>query len=257
MGKLDDKVAVVTGGNSGLGLATAKLFAQEGATVVITGRREDALTQAAHTIGHRAHPFRADTTRLVDLEALRCHIESEYGRLDILFANAGIAPASPLGSVTEEMFDRIVATNFKGTFFTVQTLLPLVNDGASLILCSSIAALRGVPGMSVYAATKSAIALLSQSFALELKDRRIRVNALLPGVVVTPLTEHAGMSKEEDEAHYDRTASATPLGRNGHPTEVAAAALFLASADSGFNRRTIARRWWDAGLSTGLVTLSV
>jgi NAD(P)-dependent dehydrogenase (short-subunit alcohol dehydrogenase family) len=234
MGKLEGKIAVVTGGNSGIGLATARRFAEEGAMVVITGRREEALREAALEIGQGADPFRADMTQLEDIEALRRYVEKSYGRLDILFANAGVAAVGAFGEVSEETFDRTVTTNFKGTFFTVQTLLPLLKNGGSVILCSSISASKGFPGVSVYAATKAAIRSLARSLTVDLQDRRIRVNALSPGVVETPITQLAGMSKEEDVAHYEQTASQTPLGRNGEPAEIAAAALFLASDDSSF-----------------------
>lgn len=234
MGKLEGRVAIVTGAASGIGLAASKRFAAEGATVVMVDRREDEVWRAAEGGGERLDPLGADITKSRDLAVLRDHVAASYGRVDVLFANAGIATFAPFGEVTEDAFDQTVATNLKGTFFTVQTLLPVLRDGASVILTSSLVATKGLPAFSVYSATKAAIRSLARTLTTDLKSRRIRVNALGPGHIHTPLGKNAGLSQERLDAYFERTALETPLGRTGEPDDIAAAALYLASDDSAF-----------------------
>ena len=232
--RLTGKVAVVTGGNSGIGLATAKLFVEEGATVIITGRRQKELDQAVASVGGTIEGVRGDISKLADIDRLRAHIAARHGRVDVLFANAGTGSVAPLGHVTEEDFDQTVATNLKGTFFTVQALLPLIPSGGSIILNSSMAANKGFPNMSVYSATKAGLRSFARTWTTDLSDRRIRVNTLTPGTIVTPIFAAAGLSDEQTQAYLDFEAARTPLGRNGLPSEIAAAVLFLASNDSSF-----------------------
>lgn len=235
MSKLAGKVAVVTGGSSGMGLATARRFVEEGASVIITGRRQSKLDEAVATIGGEIEGFQADIASLADLERLRAHVEANYGRVDVIFANAGGGTLGAFGEVTEADFDRTVATNLKGTFFTVQTLLPLLPDGGSIILNGSIAASRGLPAFTVYSATKAAIRSFARTWTTDLGHRRIRVNTLAPGTIVTPImSEQAGFSDAEVEGFYADFEKKTPLGRNGQPDEIASVALFLASDDSSF-----------------------
>jgi NAD(P)-dependent dehydrogenase (short-subunit alcohol dehydrogenase family) len=235
VGKLDVKVAVVTGANSGMGFATAKKFAEEGAKVIITGRRQKELDEAVKSIGKNIEGVQGDITKSSDLTRLHDHIKSKYGRVDIIFANAGGGALGPFGSVTEEQFDVTSNINFKGTFFTVQTLLPLVPDGGSIILNASTAASSGLPGFTVYSATKAAVRSFARTWTQDLKARKIRVNALSPGHIETPIMEKAGIPKETVKQIWDQDAATViPAGRIGQPEEVAAAALFLASSDSSF-----------------------
>lgn len=235
MSKLNGKIALVTGGTSGMGLATARRFVEEGATVIITGRRQDKLDDAVREVGGRIEGFQSDISKLDDIERLRAHLAEKYGRVDVVFANAGGGTLGAFGSITEALFDQTVNTNIKGTFFTVQTLLPLIPDGGSVILNSSIAGSKGFPAFTVYSATKAAIRSFARTWTVDLAPRRIRVNAIAPGTIITPiLAEQAGMSTAEVEGFYEGAAAATPLGRNGEPEEIASAALFLASDDSSF-----------------------
>jgi NAD(P)-dependent dehydrogenase (short-subunit alcohol dehydrogenase family) len=235
MNKLDGKVAVITGGSSGMGLATARQFVAEGATVIITGRRQNKLDDAVAEIGGTIEAFRGDIADLADLERLRAHVASKYGRIDVVFANAGGGTLGAFGTITEAEFDRSVTTNLKGTFFTVQTLLPLIVDGGSVILNGSIAGSRGLPGFTVYSATKAAIRSFARTWTVDLSARRIRVNTLSPGSIVTPiLSEQVGLSDEQVEGVLTQFAAQTPLGRNGDAAEVASVATFLASSDSSF-----------------------
>ena len=234
MGRLNGRVAVVTGAASGIGLATSKRFVAEGATVLMVDRDEDAVRKAAAEVGGNLQPFRADVTNKEDLIALRNHIAGVHGRIDVLFANAGIAGFGPFAEVTDEAFDQIVAINLKGTYFTVQTLLPVLRNGASVILTASVSGFTGAPAFSVYSATKAAIRSLARTLTSDLKDRRIRVNAVSPGNVETPIAEHAGMSSGEAREFYNKTLADTPLGRNGQADDIAAAVLYLASEDSAF-----------------------
>jgi NAD(P)-dependent dehydrogenase (short-subunit alcohol dehydrogenase family) len=234
MGRLDGKVAVVTGANSGIGLATAKRFAREGARLFITGRRQPELDAATREVGGNAIGVRSDVSKLADLDRLYDVVREEAGVIDVLFANAGGGEFMPLQEVTEDHYDRTFATNVKGTLFTVQKALPLLRDGASVILTGSTAAVTGTPAFSVYSASKAAIRNFARGWILDLASRRIRVNVLVPGATSTPGWHGLAASEEQDREMQRMTAAATPLGRLGDPEEVAGAALFLASDESGF-----------------------
>ncbi|WP_043359726.1 SDR family oxidoreductase [Belnapia sp. F-4-1] len=233
--KLEGKVAVVTGGTSGIGLATARRFAAEGAQVFVTGRRSAELAAAVTAIGPNATGIQADSTSLADLDRLYARVKAEAGRIDVLFANAGGGSFLPLGSITEEQVDDTFGRNVKGVLFTVQKALPLLVDGASVILAGSTAASTGTPGFSVYGASKAAIRAFARNWILDLKERRIRVNVIAPGPIRTPgLVGLAGEDAAAQQGLLDQLASAIPLGRVGEPEELARAALFLASDDSSF-----------------------
>jgi NAD(P)-dependent dehydrogenase (short-subunit alcohol dehydrogenase family) len=227
VGKLQGKVAVITGGTTGIGLATAKLFVKEGAYVFITGRRQKELDAAVKAIGRNVTGVRGDVAKLSDLDCLYETI-GKKGRLDIVFANAGLAEFAALGSITEEFFDKLFNINVKGTLFTVQKALPLLNDGGSIILTGSIASVKGTPAFWVYGATKAAIRNFVRAWTLELKDRRIRSNVLSPGPTVTPLVD------QQPPDAIAKIESSIPMGRMADPAEIAKAALFLASDDSSF-----------------------
>ena len=234
MGKLSGKVALITGGNSGMGLATARLFAQEGAKVVITGRRQRELDDAARIIGPAALAVQGDVASLHDIERLYRTIREKYGRLDVLFANAGIGEFAPFDQVTEDLFDRVFAIDVKGVFFTVQGALPLLSDGASIILNSSIAWAKGMESLSVYSAAKAGVRSFARTWTTDLKARRIRVNSLSPGPIDTPIMNKPGVSEEQVKSRKQAFASMVPLGRIGRSEEIATVALFLASDDSSF-----------------------
>ena len=234
MSKLTGKVAVITGGSTGMGLATARLFVAEGARVVISGRSQKTLDAAVADIGHGLEAVQGDISKLDDLARLRDHVEKTYGRVDILFANAGGGVLGPLGVVTEADFDRTVDTNFKGTFFTVQTLLPLMRDGGSIILNTSVAGSSGLPDFSVYSATKAAIRSLARTWTTDLKTRGIRVNALAPGQIDTEIMRTAGLTKDQVDGFIAQVVPQIPLGRMGRSDEIAKVALFLGSDDSSY-----------------------
>jgi NAD(P)-dependent dehydrogenase (short-subunit alcohol dehydrogenase family) len=233
-GKLMNKVAIVTGGSSGIGLATAKLFAAQGARVAVTGRRGDVLHRAVVEIGHGAIGVQGDVANLSDLDTLYATVQKKLGRVDVLVANAAIYGLAPLADFTEALFDRVNDINYKGSFFTVQKALPFLNDGASIILISSVVAEKGVPNHSAYAASKAAVRSLARSFSAELLGRKIRVNVLTPGPVDTPVFEQVTSSKEEAEAVKESMGQFTPVKRVGTVREMAEASLFLASDDSAF-----------------------
>jgi NAD(P)-dependent dehydrogenase (short-subunit alcohol dehydrogenase family) len=234
MQKLQNKVAVITGGSSGIGLATAKRFVQEGARVAITGRSKDALDKAIKEIGTGAIGVPGDSSNLGDLTRIYKTIADKLGNIDVLVVNAGVYVVSPLASFTEEQFDKVSDINFKGAFFTVQKALPVLNDGASIILVSSTVNEKGVPNHSAYSATKAAVRSLARSLSVELLHRRIRVNTLTPGPVDTPILASITSNAEEAKAIAESMAGFTPVKRLGTPDELAAAALYLASDDSAF-----------------------
>ncbi|HEY0094396.1 MAG TPA: SDR family oxidoreductase [Archangium sp.] len=232
--KLQGKVAVVTGGTSGIGLAVARRFAAEGATVFITGRRQAELDAAVKLIGPSATGVRADASSLADLDRLYEVVKQKQASLDILVANAGGGEFAPLGSISEKHFDDTFATNVKGTLFTVQKALPLLRDGASVILTGSTAGIQGTPAFSVYAATKAAVRSFARNWILDLKDRRIRVNVISPGPIKTPGLHGLAPNEEAARALFEQMATTIPLGRLGDPDEVARTAVFLGSEDSSF-----------------------
>src|ERR1700685_4409205 len=234
MGKLDGKIALITGGNSGIGLATAKRFVQEGAYVFITGRTQAKLDQAVQQVGSNVTGVQGDVAKLGDLDRLFAQIKKEKGKLDIVFANAGIAKYAQLGTIDEEHFDSIFDGNVKGLLFTVQKALPLMPDGASIILNSSVVGSKGLPSNSVYAATKAAIRSFARTWTTDLKSRRIRVNAVSPGAIDTPAARELVTSSETGQQRLKMISNAVPLGRLGTPDEVAKAVVFLASDDSSF-----------------------
>ena len=228
MGKLQGKVAVITGGSTGIGLAAAKLFVNEGAYVFITGRRQKELDQAVKAIGSNVTGIQGDVAKLADLDRLYDTVGRVKGRIDIVFANAGVAEFAPLGSITEEHFDKLFNINVRGTLFTVQKALPLLNDGGSIILTGSVAGSKGTPAFGVYGATKAAVRNFVRAWTVELKDRRIRSNVLSPGPTETP-----AVGQQPADA-IARIVSTIPMGRMGEAGEIARAALFLASDDSSF-----------------------
>jgi NAD(P)-dependent dehydrogenase (short-subunit alcohol dehydrogenase family) len=233
-GKLEGKVAVVTGGNSGIGLATAKRFVAEGAYVFITGRRQEQLDAAVKNIGHNVTGVQGDVAKLVDLDRLYDTVKAKKGHVDIVFANAGAAEFAPLGNITEEHFDRIFDTNVKGLLFTVQKALPLIPDGGSIILNASIVASTGNPAFSVYSATKAAVRSFARTWILDLKERKIRVNAISPGPISTPGLDGLAQTEGVGDQLTASLLASVPLGRFGTPDEIASAAVFLASDDSSF-----------------------
>ena len=234
MGKLDGKIALVTGGSSGIGLAAAKQFVREGAYVFITGRRDPELASAVKEIGHNITGVRSDVSNPADLDGLFAQIQREKGRLDILFANAGVARYAPLGKITEELYDWIFDINVKGLLFTVQKALTLMPDGASIILNASIVGTKGFPANSVYSATKAAVRSFARTWTTDLKDRRIRVNAVSPGPIDTPGLNELLSSSEAGEQRAKTIAATVPLGRLGRSDEIAKAVTFLASDDSSY-----------------------
>src|SRR3989441_2962699 len=234
MGKLEGKTALVTGANSGIGLATAKRFVGEGAYVFITGRRDAELAAAARQIERNVTAVPGDVSKPADLDRLFAQIKREKGRLDVLFANAGVAKYAPLGTITEEFYDSIFDINVKGLLFSVQKALPLMPDGASIILNASIVGSKGLPANSVYAATKAAVRSFARTWTTELKDRRIRVNAVSPGATDTPGLNELLASSETGQQRAKMIAATVPLGRFGRPDEIAKAVVFLASDDSSY-----------------------
>jgi NAD(P)-dependent dehydrogenase (short-subunit alcohol dehydrogenase family) len=229
MGKLDNKIAVVTGGTSGLALASAKRFVDEGAYVFITGRRQDALDEAVALLGPNATGVRGDAANLDDLDRLFDTVRREKGSIDVLYASAGTGEAAKLGEITQEHFDTQFGLNTRGTLFTVQKALPLLNDGGSIFMTGSIVSVKGWPEWSVYAASKAALHAFARVWLVELKDRRIRVNVLSPGQIATPIQQE--LFDAEERAAFE---SLIPRGEMGRPEEIASVALFLASDDSSY-----------------------
>lgn len=233
--KLAGKVALVTGGSSGLGLATAQRFASEGAKVFITGRRKEELDNAVQQIGHDAIGVQGDISNLGDLDRLYDVIKQQASRLDVLFANAGGGEFAPLGQITEAHVDKWLRTNIKGTLFTVQKALPLMPDGASIVLNGSMVSRKAIPAFSVYAATKAALRSFARTWSVDLQARKIRVNVVAPGTVVTPAYKNElGLTDDQIRQFVDQASAVTPLGRAGTPDEIAKAVLFLASDDSSY-----------------------
>ncbi len=232
--RLDGRTAAITGGNSGIGLSIARTFRREGARVAVLGRDPDTLAAAADELGPGTLAVRGDIARPDDLERFFSEVESAFGGLDVLVANAGVYTSAPLEESTPELFDTMSDVNFRGTFFTVQRALPCLRDGASVILVTSTANTAGIPGLSVYSATKAAVRSLARSLAAELQPRGIRVNALSPGMTDTPIFERIGMTRAEVEAMQEAMSGQIPMGRFGGPDEIAAAALFLASDASSY-----------------------
>jgi NAD(P)-dependent dehydrogenase (short-subunit alcohol dehydrogenase family) len=228
MGKLEGKVAVITGGSSGMALATASLFVEEGAYVFITGRRQEALDEAVRLIGRNVTGVRGDAANLHDLDRLFETVKREKGKIDILFASAGTGEAVKLGEITEQHFDAAFGLNVRGTLFAVQKALPLFNNGGSIFLNGSIASVKGFPGFGVYSASKAALRSFARTWLNELKGRNIRVNVLSPGPIDTPIQERIG---KEAKQMFE---SLIPRGKMGRPEEIATVALFLASDDSSF-----------------------
>lgn len=234
MTRLQGKIAVITGGNSGIGLATAKTFINEGAQVVIAGRDKKTLDKTASELGAKCLALQIDVSKLNDLDALYSEIHERFGRIDVLFVNAGVAHFTPVEKVTEDFFDATFNVNTRGLFFTIQKAIPLLSKGSSVILTTSSVIEKGLPGASVYAASKAAVRSLARSFSAELCDRGIRVNTLCPGPVETPIFGRMGLPPEALKAMGESMQARVPLKRFGKPEELARAALFLASEDSSF-----------------------
>ena len=230
MKRLEGKVAVVTGGSSGIGLATAKRFQEEGAKVAISGRNRKTLDEAVKSIGNGIVALQADVSKLEDIDKLYAEVSKKLGKIDVLFVNAGVAKFAALAETSESLFDEQFDTNIKGAYFTIQKALPFLNDGSSIILNTSVAGSTGVEGASAYSATKAALRSLARTTAAELVGRGIRVNAVAPGPIVTPIFEKTGLPKEA----FDGFAQKVPMKRFGQPEEVAGAVAFLASKDASY-----------------------
>ena len=251
MNRLKDKIAVITGGTSGIGLATARRLIAEGANAVITGRNRETVEAAVNELGDRCTGFAGDVSNLDDIDKLYARVKDRFGRVDILFANAGIAPFVPVEQVDERHFDQVFGINVRGLFFSVQRAIPLLSEGSSVILTASVASETGNPGASVYSATKAAVRSFGRTFAAELGPRGIRVNVVSPGLVITPLFEKIGMNDEDVAGLSEMVSQRTPLGRPGRPEEIAAAVAFLA-----FRRCQLCFRLGSAGgwrIGAGLI----
>jgi NAD(P)-dependent dehydrogenase (short-subunit alcohol dehydrogenase family) len=234
MKRLEGKVAVVTGGNSGIGLATAKRLQEEGARVAISGRSKKTLDEAVKTIGNGVVAVQSDVSELGDLDKLYTEVSHKLGKIDVLFVNAGVAKFAPLSATTESLYDEQFDINIKGAYFTIQKALPSLNDGASIILNTSVADSTGNPGTSAYSATKAAMRSLARTLAAELAGRGIRVNTVAPGPIVTPILEKTGLSKEALDEFAKGAVAKIPMKRFGQPEEVAATVAFLASQDASY-----------------------
>lgn len=234
MKKLQNKVAVITGGNSGIGLAIANSFNEEGAELALFGRNEKTLNQAASTIGNGTIVVQGDVTNLSDLDKLFDEVKSKHGKIDTLVVNAGGGKFMPIENVDEELFDEISNTNFKGAYFTIQKALPLLKEGSTVILISSVANVKGIAGMTVYSATKAAVRSLARTLAAELAPRGIRVNSLSPGPIDTPIFDRLGIPENDVDKTKEQFSSMVPLQRLADASEMASVALFLASQDSSY-----------------------
>jgi NAD(P)-dependent dehydrogenase (short-subunit alcohol dehydrogenase family) len=234
MSRFKNKVVVITGGTSGIGLAAAKQFIAEGATVVVSGRNSQALTAVQSDLGANAFAIAADVTRSADLDALFRQVGEKYGRIDVLFANAGVAKLAPVESTSEEMFDQIMGANFRGAYFTAQKALPLLADGGAIVFTTSFFVEVGIAGTSAVSASKAALRNLTRTLASELIGRNIRVNAVSPGVIETPLFEKLGLSADEVQKLGEALVQQIPAKRFGRPGEVAKAVAFLASDDASY-----------------------
>lgn len=234
MSSFQDKVVVITGGNSGIGLATAKAFAKAGAKVVISGRDEKSLAAASAAIGQGTLAVRADTAKLPDVANLFARVKEKHGRIDVLFINAGVAKFAPLEQTSEALFDENMDINFKGAFFSVQHALPLIKDGGSIIFTTSVVSHKGFPGTTVYSASKAALRSLARTLSAELVSRKIRVNAVAPGPIVTPIFARMGMNASAQQQMEEGLASSVPMKRMGQAEEIPGAVLFLASEEASY-----------------------
>jgi NAD(P)-dependent dehydrogenase (short-subunit alcohol dehydrogenase family) len=234
MARLEGKVAVVTGGNSGIGLATAKRFQQEGAKVAISGRSRQTLDEAVRTIGNGVLAVQADVAKLADIDKLYAEVSQKLGKIDVLFVNAGVAKFAPLAETSESTYDEQFDINIKGAYFTIQKALPLLNDGASIILNTSVADSTGTAGASAYSATKAALRSLARTAAAELVGRGIRVNTVAPGPIVTPIFGRTGLPQATVDEFAKEMLAKVPMKRFGQPEEVAGAVAFLASQDASY-----------------------
>ena len=232
--KLEGKIAVITGGNSGIGLATAKRLVTEGAYVFITGRRQKELDLAVSEIGKNVMSIQSDVSNLADIDRIYTMVKDQKGHLDILFANAGIAQFAPLEEISEEHFDKIFGINVKGLLFTVQKLLPIFQEGGSIILNASIGSSKGVEKTSVYSATKAAVRSFARTWTVDLRHRKIRVNAISPGPIDTPIFSNLMQNEEQSEQFKKNIVNTVPMGRMGTPDEIAKVVSFLASDDSSY-----------------------
>ena len=234
MSRLEGKVAVVTGGNSGIGLASAKRLHEEGARVVITGRDARTLDAAVGAIGNGTLAVQSDVSKLEDIDRLYSLVAAKAGKIDVLFANAGIGKFAPYTTASEALFDELFAINVKGVYFTLQKAIPHLNDGASVILNTSVVSSNGTENMGIYSATKAAVRSFARTAATELRGRNIRVNAVAPGPIATPIFGRSGMSQEQIEGFKEGISARVPLGRIGRPEEIAGAVAFLASDDASY-----------------------
>jgi len=234
MKRLEGKVAVVTGGNSGIGLASAKRLLEEGARVAIAGRNQKTLDEAAKALGNGVLAIQSDVSKLADIDKIYAAVQKKFGKIDVLFVNAGVAKFAPFSETTESLFDENFSTNVKGAYFTIQKAIPHLNDGASIILNTSVAGIKGTPGTSAYSATKAALRSLARTSAAELAGRGIRVNAVAPGPIVTPIFGRTGLPQEAIDDFIKNVGGSVPMKRLGQSEEVAGAVAFLASSDASY-----------------------